>query len=156
VRSQDRIRGVVCACDFNHENLLKLSIIWSLAWCGIWEISRPFGPLEHVVSLDWSLSADFLSIWLRRCARFVPCSVKFCGQTRFWIGSRHYAATIFWQVPESCTDLDSTLLYISILRTYTRFVRENKMLALSVCFPQLERWLQVSCIQDHVWITTEQ
>ena len=41
----------------------------------------------------------------------------------------------FFQVPKSCTDLDQTLLFIWILRTYSRFVRKNKMLAHGICFP---------------------
>jgi len=43
---------------------------------------------------------------------------------------------IIFASPKSCTDLDLTFLYISILRAYTNFVRKNKMLALGVCFPQ--------------------
>jgi len=34
------------------------------------------------------------------------------------------------------THLDPTFLYILILRTYTKFVWKNKMLALGACFPQ--------------------
>ena len=37
---------------------------------------------------------------------------------------------------KSCTHLDPTFLHILILRTYTKFVRKNKMLAHGVCFPQ--------------------
>jgi len=33
-------------------------------------------------------------------------------------------------------DLDATLLYISTLQTYSKFVRKNNMLALGVCLPQ--------------------
>jgi len=58
------------------------------------------------------------------------------GQTRFRIGSRHWAAAFSLQVPKSGVDLDPTLLYISILQTYSKIVRKTKMLALIVCFPQ--------------------
>jgi len=48
------------------------------------------------------------------------------------------------QIPKSCADLDPTLLYISILGTYSKFVRKNKIQALGVCFQDmLERWPQV-------------
>ena len=59
-----------------------------------------------------------------------------CRQTRLKIGSRHCVAAFSLQVPNSCTDFDETLLYISILTTYSTFVRKNEMLALGVCFPQ--------------------
>jgi len=48
----------------------------------------------------------------------------------------HCAAAFSLQVLKSCTGLDLSFLYISILRTHTKFVRKNKMLALGVCFPQ--------------------
>ena len=35
-----------------------------------------------------------------------------------------------------CTDLDWTLFYILVLGTYSKFARENTILALGVCFPQ--------------------
>jgi len=52
------------------------------------------------------------------------------------IGSRHPAAAFGLHVLKLCTDLDSTLLYILILGAYSKFVWENKMLALGVCLPQ--------------------
>jgi len=52
-----------------------------------------------------------------------------------FVGSRRYATAVSLQVLNSCTDLDPTLLYILILRTHTKFARENKTLALGVCFP---------------------
>jgi len=48
-------------------------------------------------------------------------------------GSRHCAAALFLQVPKLCTDLDRTLLYILILRTHTKFVRENMYICINVC-----------------------
>jgi len=53
-----------------------------------------------------------------------------------FVRSQHCAVAFSLQVVNSCTDLDPTLVCISILRAYTKFVRENKMLALGVCFPQ--------------------
>jgi len=63
------------------------------------------------------------------------------------------------QVPKSCADLDPTLLFIWIFRTYSKFeFRGKKMLALSVCFPQsCARALAAGLPrQDHVWMTTKQ
>ena len=50
--------------------------------------------------------------------------------------SRHCAVAFSVQVLKSCTDLDPTLLYVWILEKYSRFERENKMLALGVYFSQ--------------------
>ena len=50
-------------------------------------------------------------------------SLKTCLAAKF-VGSWHCAASFSLQVPKSCTDLDPTLLYILILRTYTKFVRK--------------------------------
>jgi len=38
------------------------------------------------------------------------------------VRSRRRAAALFWQVPKLCTDLDRTLLYTSILGTYSKVV----------------------------------
>jgi len=61
-------------------------------------------------------------------------------EKRVWppnfVGSQHCAAEFSLQVPKSCTNLNPTLLYISILRTHTKFIRKNKMLALGACFPE--------------------
>ena len=50
--------------------------------------------------------------------------------------SRHCVAVLQTQVPKLCTDLDISLLYILILRTYSKFARKNNFIALGVCFPQ--------------------
>ena len=55
---------------------------------------------------------------------------------RRFVGSRHCAAAFSLQVPNSCADLHPTLLDISILGTYSKFVWINNMLALSSCLPQ--------------------
>ena len=47
------------------------------------------------------------------------------------------AAAFSLQVLKWCIDLVDTLLYILILGTYTKFVRENKILTLRVYFPRL-------------------
>jgi len=79
---------------------------------------------------------EWLRYLRRECVRTVPTfGLKTCLAAEF-VRSRHCAAAFSLQVPKSCTDLDLTFLYISIPRTYIKFVRENKMLALGVCFPQ--------------------
>ena len=58
------------------------------------------------------------------------------GQTHSKIRSRHCSAAFSLKVPKSSTHLNPTNLYISILGTYSEFVRENEITALGVCFPQ--------------------
>jgi len=48
----------------------------------------------------------------------------------------HCAAVLQTQVPKLCVYLDHGLLYILILKTYSKFARENHFLALGVCSPQ--------------------
>ena len=57
-------------------------------------------------------------------------------QNVFGLKSCHCAAAFSLQVPKSCADLNRTLLYISILRTYRNIVLKKRMLALGVCLPQ--------------------
>jgi len=72
----------------------------------------------------------------RECHCAVPTSnIETCLAAEF-VGSWHYAAAFFLQVSNLCTDWDPTVLYISILKTHIKFVRENKILALGVCCPQ--------------------
>jgi len=53
-----------------------------------------------------------------------------------FVGSRHCAAAFFLQVSKLCTDLNHTLLCISIPRTYTTFLWKHEILVLGVCFLQ--------------------
>ena len=73
-----------------------------------------------------------------RSADFRFKNVCLCLAAEF-VGSWHCAAAFSLQVPKSCTHIDPTFLYISILKTYTKFARKNKML--------LERWPQVCCVK---------
>jgi len=94
------------------------------------------------------------------CKRMLLCSADFqqiLHRTCFLIRSRHCTAAFFLQVPKLCTDLDRTLLYILVSRTYDIFVRKNKleMLALGVC--RYARALAAGLPRiDHVWTTTDQ
>jgi len=76
--------------------------------------------------------------WVRYLQReyscVVPTSNDSCGQVYTFKSEVGTAFSL--QVPNSCIDLDLTLLYISILKTHAKFVRKNKILALGVCFPQ--------------------
>jgi len=61
--------------------------------------------------------------------RMLLCSADFqriLQPNTFYLGSRHCTVAFSLQVPNSCTDLDLTLLYISILRTHAKFVRQIK------------------------------
>jgi len=95
-------------------------------------LSRVHGA-NHLSQVPWREVEGHLS---PECGCAVPTSNELCVQTRFKIRSRHCADAFSLQVPKSCTDLNPTLLCTLIFRTHTKFVRENKMLALGVCFPQ--------------------
>jgi len=90
----------------------------------------------------------------RECCCALPTS-DFSAR---FVGSRHCAAAFFLQVPKSCKDLDTSLLYTLILETYSKLIRKNKMLMLGVCFPQPwpSRALATGTLRrDHVWITAD-
>ena len=76
-----------------------------------------FGTFKYNAVAKWQLPIK--NVFDRKICRSHHCSTVFC-----------------LQVLESCTELDLNLLYILISRLYSNFVRENKMLALGVCFPQ--------------------
>jgi len=62
-----------------------------------------------------------LGLAKRMPLRSAAFRVKHVFGARF-VGSQHCATAFFLQVLKLCTDLDRTLLYILILRTYTKFV----------------------------------
>jgi len=82
----------------------------------------------------------------------VPTSDPLCGQIRFLIG----AASFFLQVPKLYTDLDLTLFYIVVLKTYSKFARKTTKLVLGGCFPQPCPSADHFSPVDHVLITTDQ
>jgi len=61
VRSQERIWGVICACDFNHEYVLQFGVlnqtIWSLARSGI--VKRFEKLIEFSLWSPCTVCADF-------------------------------------------------------------------------------------------------
>ena len=62
------------------------------------------------------------------------------------VGIRHCAAAFFLHVLKLCKDLNLILLYISVLGTYSKCVRENVILMLAGRLPPAavsERWPQV-------------
>ena len=70
--------------------------------------------------------------------------------------SCHCAAVLHMQIPKLCTDLDSSLFYILIIGTCSKFARKNNFLALGVCFPLSPARALAACLprQDHVYSTT--
>jgi len=79
-------------------------------------------------------------------------SEEFCGQICLKIRSRHCIAAFCLQVPKSCTDLDQTLLYISIgnlLQIFTGKWNDSTRRLLAAA--KAERWPQVC----HVKIMSE-
>ena len=85
---------------------------------------------------EWDLGLCMTSGLAKRMLLRVASSDESCGQTRLKLGSWHCVAAFSLQVPKSCTHLDPIIFYISILGTWSKLVRENKILALSVCLPQ--------------------
>ena len=78
---------------------------------------------------------DFCTCQKKRYRAQATSDQKTCLATIF-VGSRQCAAEFFLQVPKFCIDLDLTLPYILIIKTYGRFARENKLLALGGCVSQ--------------------
>jgi len=124
----------------------------SIMICGEWSLS-----LEKFILLNQKNQPDLVSTTLRTpmysliqstpphmslslCMTFTQnAAAQWRIPTNFaakQVFKSDVAIAVFWQVPKSYTDLDLTLLCILIWRTYSRFVRENKMRALGACFPQ--------------------
>jgi len=66
----------------------------------------------------------------------MPNSKKNLRAKHVFVGIWYCAAVLFSQVPKKCIDLDLSLLYILISRTYGKFARKNDFLALGVYFAQ--------------------
>jgi len=111
-------------------------------------VAAKFVRIRHYAALRRRclLFAILLECWLQVCRvkiTFELLAAKF-------VRIRHYAAAaaFFLQVPNTCTDLDLTLLCTSILRTYQRHTSihtKNKMIALRrrCLLFAIECWLQV-------------
>jgi len=69
-----------------------------LAFC----ISYEFGTCSENQKCrgDWDLGLCTTSGFAKKCSCALPTSEKFCGQTRFLIGSRYCATAFFLQVPK--------------------------------------------------------
>jgi len=93
----------------------------------------------------------------RECSAVPNSDLKKCLAAEF-VGIRQYAAAFSLQVPNSCTDLDPTLLYISILWTQTNFVEGSNASARRLLpATLLERWPQVCRVQitfELLWTTS--
>jgi len=97
----------------------------------IWKFSLKWGWvfLERTRVLSGiQFTTHFIEFFVVETKRFVSSSVhviltrQTCGQVV--------------HSPRSRATLDLGLLYILILRTYSKFARKNNFLALGVCFPQ--------------------
>ena len=118
---------------------------WEHLFCGV----------HHRDSCTTDCHAGPVGYWRRAqdknysCVRAVPTSDEFNGQTRFLIGSLHRAAAFFLQVSKLCTDLDQTLVYISVVGTYSKFALENKNASAWRLLPAdtHERWPHVCRIK---------
>jgi hypothetical protein len=66
------------------------------------------------------------------------------GESRFFLDFaitflfcfRHYAEDLFWEVPQKCTILDLSPLYILVFETYSKLERKTDFLAPGVYFVQ--------------------
>ena len=87
-------------------------------------ISKCRGESDLGLCMTWDLH--------RACRCTVPTSDSKTCLAAESVGRRHCAAACSLQVLKSCTHLHPTHLYISILGTYSKFVRKNKMHALGV------------------------
>ena len=126
------------------------NVIWTRRTC-CQRSSMVAGTKRRALAVDFSVRICYMSLIsncrgesnlglcnsLKLAKRMRLCSADFQFQKLFaarFVGSRHCAAVISMQVPNSCTDLDRTFLYISIWRTHIKFVRKTKTPALGVCF----------------------
>ena len=95
---------------------------------------------------------------VRQCIRFIDKFVREISDMFRWLGWRRVATcrnrrlekvfgcnlhrkslltgAFSLQVSEKCTELHRTVFLILIIEKYSKFVRENKTLALGVCFLQ--------------------
>jgi len=83
-----------------------------------------------------SRSVHCLGTCEERTATQCQIPIFWANETLHFLGSLHCAVILFSQVPQKCTDLDLSLLYILTKGTYSKYARKNNFLALSICFPQ--------------------
>jgi len=84
---------------------------------------------------DWNLGLCIFGLLRKEIHCEMQNSDFFCWRNTFFLGVA-IAQQFSFKVPKKCTDLDLSLLYISILGTYSKFTRKNSLLAPGVCFPQ--------------------
>jgi len=122
----DQKRRCFCWCHFS-ELLGCCQFHWQYnvcVWCSNWQCFSAFAyPWFH------SLQQHLFAAQVKHGPKFVTGALdsKSCLAAKF-IESHHCTAAFSLQVPKSCTHLDFTLFYILIFRTYTKFVRKDKML----------------------------
>ena len=80
-----------------------------------------------------------------------------CIETRFFFRSRHCVAVLQTQVPNLCTGLDLSLLYILKSGTQSKFDRKVIFQRSAFVFRSLARALAAGLpCQDHVYSTTDE
>jgi len=115
----------VCGPNFISDSNGKISLFFWLtlaqravqASCRLATASR-----QHCKLLVNLKATDLLKTLATRCLAKFDFS---CVETLFFSGSRHCISVLQTQVQKLCTDLDLSLLYISILRTYSKFARKK-------------------------------
>jgi len=115
-------------CCFQHESIIsKCRGDWDLCMCSVWVLSKR----EPLRSDDFQKKTCFAHTKNRNLT---------------------LRSGSLSQVPTKCTNLDFSLLYILISKTYGKFARKNKFLALGVHF--LQTWTRAG--RDHFYITTDE
>jgi len=91
-----------------------------------------------LVSIFLLVFGHFLQEFLVFCKKNYAKFRFFLRAKHVFFESRYCAAVLFSQVPQKCTDLDLSLLYILVSGTYhhSKFSGKNNFLAPGVCFPQ--------------------
>jgi len=131
-----------------------LACYFSMWYCYMFPLSQCRG--------EWDLGLHTFMVLEKR----MQVLVKSIAQCRLLIKTtclaaklvegRHCTAAFCVQTLDKCTDLGLTVLKIWTSGTYTKFVRENRILSLSTeSASRSHAWPQVSRYSDHIRITTD-
>jgi len=87
---------------------------------------------------DWDLGRCTFWVFAKRETLHHAKFRFFLRSKQVFLTRRHFAAVLSSQIPKKCADLGLSdgLLCSLTLWTFSKFARENKFLALGVCFPQ--------------------
>jgi len=138
VRSQERIRGVICAGDFNYVYMFEFGIlnqtIWPLARCGIFKQFEKF--IEFSLWGPCIVITDFESICIGRvCQESEDLSVPL-RMSCLWVDVLHLIFDYF------CHVVVRSLFHVSTMSNVTVKLLVEKcfvpMSAVALCTPFLE------------------